>query len=148
MVLLAIPVLYVILKYAAYVGWCYFGLKKFRPSSEDLSSTAFRFGFYRLLIGVFFGGVLGLGLFAVAGGLLRGGGNVFVYLSIYLPVRWVEWTIMSVIIIRESYYPNRWPIGLSKADSLWRLGGIAVSFFADIPVLIAMDGFSVGRILC
>jgi hypothetical protein len=148
MALLAVPILYVILKYAAYVSWCYFGLKKFRPPSDDLVSVAFRFGFYRLLIGVFFGGVLGLGLFAAAGGLLRGGGNVFVYLCIYLPVRWVEWTIMSVIIIRESYHPNRWPIGLSGGDSLWRLGGIGVSFLADIPVLIAMDGFSVGRILC
>lgn len=148
MAFLAVPILYVILKYAAYVGWCYFGLRKFRPPSEDLGSVAFLFGFYRLLIGVLFGGALGIVLFVAASGLTRGGGNVLAYFSIYLPIRWIEWTIMSVIIVRESYHPNRWPIGLSKGDSLWRLGGIGVSFLADIPVLIATNGFSVGRFLC
>jgi hypothetical protein len=148
MAVLAIPVLYVILKYAAYVSWCYVALKKFRPPSDDLASIAFRFGFYRLLIGLFFGGALGFGLFAVGSALTHGGGGAFVYICIYLPIRWVEWTIMSVVIFRESCYPKRWPIGLSKGDSLWRLGGIGVSFLADIPVLVAMNGFSVGRILC
>jgi hypothetical protein len=148
MAVLAIPVLYVILKYAAYVSWCYWGLKKFRPPSDDLASIAYRFGFYRLLIGVFFGGALGFALFAAASSLTHGGGSALVYVCIYLPIRWVEWTIMSVLIIRESRYPNRWPIGLDEGDSLWRLGGIGVSFLADIHVLVAMNGFSVGRILC
>ena len=106
MALLAVPILYVILKYAAYVCWCYFGLKKFRPPSEDRLSVAFRFGFYRLLIGVVFGGLIGIGVFVAASGLPHGGGSVFAYLCIYIPVRWVEWTIMSIMIVRESYYPK------------------------------------------
>jgi hypothetical protein len=148
MTLLAVPILYVILKYAAYVGWCYLGLKRFCPSSDDRLSVAFRLGFYRLLIGVVFGGAIGFGLGAAASALTHGGSHVFVYFCVYFPIRWVEWTIMSVMIIRESYYPNRWPIGLSEGDSLWRLGGIGVSFLADVPVIVAMGGFSVGRILC
>ena len=148
MTLLAVPVLYIILKYAAYVGWCYLGLKKLGSPSDDCESVAFRLGFYRLLIGMVFGGVIGIGVFVAASALTHGGGTAFAYLCIYIPVRWVEWTIMSVMIVRESYYPKRWIIGLTEGDSLWRLGGIGVSFLADAPILMATGGFHVGRILC
>jgi len=149
MAFLAIVIFYFVLKYVANVTWRNFGLKKFRPPADDRESVAFRFGFYRLLIGVVFGFAVGLSVFAVAPGLTNGAdGGIFLYLCTYIPVRWVEWTIMSFLIIRGSNPPGQWLFGLSEADRLCRLGGIGVSFLADIPIFIAAAGFPVGRILC
>lgn len=147
--MLAIPVLYFFLKYAAYVFWCYFGLKKFRPGGEDQQSRAYMYGFYRLLIGFGFGLLVFLGLMILAPGSgTTAAGSYLGYIGIYFPVRWVEWTIMSVLIIPESSSLTQWLAGLRQSDRLWRLGGIGISFLADVPVLIAIGGFPVGRILC
>jgi hypothetical protein len=111
--------------------------------------AAYRFGFYRLLIGLIFGLAVGIALVGLAPELSRGtGGSIFLYLCTYLPVRWIEWTILSILIIPGSNPPGRWLAGLNGEDRRWRLGGIGVSFLADSPILVGMAAIPVGRILC
>ena len=142
-------ILYFVVKYAAYVAWCLFGLDKFRPDSEDQQSRAFLYGFLRLLIGFVFGVLVFVVLIVLAPGSgTRAMGSYLAYFAIYLPVRWVEWTIMAILIIPGSNPFLRWLSGLNRPDRLWRLGGIGISFLADVPVLIAIGGFPIGRILC
>ena len=38
--------------------------------------------------------------------------------------------------------------GLNARGRLWRLGGIVVSYLADLPFLISEGGLPHGRILC
>jgi hypothetical protein len=147
--MLAVLVLYLVPKYAAYVAWCYLGLRKFRPRGGEEQNQAFLYGFYRFLIGFGFGALV----FAAAAILGLGNGNsntdsIFSYIGIYFPVRWIEWTIMSVLIIPESRSFLQWVVGLHQSDRLWRLGGIGLSFLADVALVFISDGFRVGRILC
>ena len=147
--MLAVLVLYFVPKYATYVVWCYLGLKKFRPEGEDQQNTAYLYGFYRLLIGFGFGVLVFLAVLILAPGSgdSAAGGNL-AYFCVYFPVRWVEWTIMSVLIIPGSDTILHCLSGVHRRDRLWRLGGIGLSFLADLPLLIIIDGFRVGRILC
>ncbi len=72
------------------------------------------------------------------------------YFEIYAPVRWIEWSIMAVVLARsrtESFF-----LGGSNTSRLWRLGGIVVSHLADIPLILSAGRVTgilpVGRFLC
>jgi len=75
--------------------------------------------------------------------------NLLTYLLVYVPVRWIEWTIMAMIIMPASFPLWRWAGGTHINDRLWRLGGIAISCLADIPLIVSLGGVvPVGRFLC
>jgi hypothetical protein len=75
--------------------------------------------------------------------------NVLTYLLVYVPMRWIEWTIMAMIIMPASLPLWRWAGGTNLNDRLWRLGGIAISCLADIPLIVSLGGVvPVGRFLC
>ena len=75
--------------------------------------------------------------------------NVIAYLSVYVPVRWIEWTIMAILILPGPISPWHWIVGNGRMDRLWRLGGIAISCLADIPLIVSLGGvIPVGRFLC
>jgi hypothetical protein len=86
--------LYVILKFAAYTGWCALGVHLFR--GVVTISSSLRFGLLRLGIGIAFGVTL-----FFAGGMmhLNPPAHPFVlYIAVYAPVRVVEWLIVRVIL--------------------------------------------------
>jgi len=99
----------------------------------------------------FFFGVL---IFLISSGLMSALGsglsqNVVTYLLVYVPVRWIEWAIMAMIIVPGSFPLRRWAVGTGANDRLWRLGGIAISCLADIPLISSLGGVvPVGRFLC
>jgi hypothetical protein len=66
------------------------------------------------------------------------------YVLVYAPVRYVEWSILTGLL------DNRIK---DAASQRWIVGGIFVSYFADIPIILFSYGvekgfFQVGRILC
>jgi hypothetical protein len=138
--------IYVLVKYFAYCLWSYYGLKLLRGKTTIGSGVAF--GSARLGLGMFFGA----GVFVLGGTLHL---NVpahpwTLYLSIYAPVRYVEWTILAALMI--------WSVSAARAVSdgvtqRWILGGIVVSHLADLPlILFTYEGtksfLPVGRFLC
>ncbi len=129
-------VLYVSVKLIAYIAWCWVGLRLWRIPSASLGKAA-GFGILRLAIGVAFGAVIFFIAPAQREGLL------WKYIVIYAPVRMLEWFIMAAIIGRKAdnqTIPN---------SVLWCLGGIAVSFAADLASPEGVAGhFCVGRCLC
>ena len=143
-------VLYIALKFIAYTAWCYFGLHKLRPGSRPAVAGAIAYGFLRLLLGFFFAVLIWL-LSSVLISRLGSGApqSIVTYLLVYIPVRWVEWTIMAMFIVPNSHPFLRWSVGTGRIDRLWRVGGIAISCVADIPLIMSLGGvIPVGRFLC
>ena len=148
--MIALLSLYLFPKFLIYVLWCYLGLRLFRAQGENWGNNAFLYGLYRLLLGFGFGFVV----FIAAAALESNGVNsehnstALEYVLVYLPIRWIEWTIMAIVIIPISTGLFRWLSGLNKTDRLWRLGGIAISFIGDASLLFLVKHVEIGRILC
>jgi len=138
--------LYFIVKYLAYCLWCYYGLKLLRNQSSIGAGVGF--GSARLGLGMLFG----IGVF-FAGAMLHL--NVpahpwALYLSIYAPLRYMEWTILAVLMVASANSGRRIGEGVTQR---WILGGIVVSHLADLPLILftyeGAKGFlPVGRFLC
>src|SRR5258706_2850106 len=145
-----LALLYIAGKLLAYSLWCLLGLRKVRRDSSAPLIRALAFGFVRLFMGLFFGVVIWLAsswlLSAVGYGLPQ---NILTYLLVYLPVRWIEWTIMAAFIVPDPFSVPGWLIGSSAGDRYRRLGGIAISCLADIPLIASLGGgIPTGRLLC
>ena len=103
---------------------------------------ALKFGAVRWLLGLAFGLLAAISLGSVSAPSVAA-----LYVSVYVPLRVIEWSIMLALVtpgppalralIRR---PRTW---------LWVLGGIAVSFATDVASPEGMAGrFCVGRCLC
>jgi len=137
-------------KLIAYCAWCYFGLRLFRPEDLRRSGRAVIYGTIRLSLGFFFGVLIYFLSSAVITSLPPGvPENVITYLAVYVPVRWVEWSIMAMLVLPGPLSLAERVAGTGRNDRLWRLGGIAISCVADIPLIASLGGvIPVGRFLC
>jgi len=149
-------ILYILAKLIAYTVWCAVGIQLLwssesvaniqlvtavEKSSQRKWLLASGYGLLRLLMGVFFGILIWvLGTMVATNIVNAPHRDVITYLVVYIPVRWVEWTILAWILARSSAK------GIGYG---WRLGGIAISCLADIP-LIAATGWMlpIGRFFC
>jgi hypothetical protein len=128
--------IYVLVKLACYAGWCWLGLRLWRPASAT-PLRAFGFGLLRLAIGVGFGVAIFILVRAQRDDL------VWKYIEIYAPVRLLEWLILALIIRRQVENKAIW------SALPWCLGGIVVSFAADLASPEGLAGhFCIGRCLC
>lgn len=142
--------LYFVVKLIAYCIWCYVGLRMFQPEGKLLPARALGFGVVRLVMGFFFGILIyffsGFALSILGSGLPQ---NIIAYLAVYVPVRWIEWSIMSALLSGKGASPSPWVFGWSPRDRCWRLGGIIISCLADIPLIYSLGGvIPTGRFLC
>jgi hypothetical protein len=127
--------IYIVVKLAAYSSWCWLGLRLWRPGSATVLRAG-AFGLLRLVIGVLAGATIFFLMPTSATHLLQK------YIGIYVPVRLVEWFILALIVRRGS---------TQKTEGMfwWCVGGIAVSFVADLASPEGLAGhFCVGRCLC
>jgi hypothetical protein len=140
-------IFYLVVKFLAYSGWMFFGLRKLR-NEQSLLVRSFLLGFFRLCLGFFFGVLIYFVSSALVSQLGSGSGsNVLTYLAVYVPVRWFEWSILAAILVPSSF--TQFLFGAARLDRLWRLGGIVISCLADIPLIISLGGLiPTGRFLC
>lgn len=140
-------ILYLVVKFLAYTGWIFFGLRKLGNESSPLVRSLL-LGLFRLGLGFFFGVLIWLASSALLSMLGYGlPQNVFTYLAVYVPVRWFEWSILAAILVPSSV--AQFFLGVRRPDRLWRLGGIVISCLADIPLIISLGGvIPTGRFLC
>jgi hypothetical protein len=136
---------YVLLKFLAYSGWCYLGLRALHQQSSIGKGVGF--GSVRLGLGMLFG----VAIFVIGGSLhLSAPAHPWIlYLLVYVPVRYFEWSIMAALLGVKGGELNR--IGDGKTQR-WILGGVVVSHLADIPLILqfsrTVDFLPVGRFLC
>jgi len=138
--------IYIIVKYAAYVAWCYVGLKWLRKRASIGSAVGY--GSARLGLGMMFGvAIFFIGAFLHA----NAPGHAWpVYLAVYAPIRYVEWSIMAALVLQGLQTERRFGDGTTQR---WILGGIVVSHLADVPLILftyegARGFLPVGRFLC
>jgi len=142
--------LYFVIKLLAYCIWCFVGLRLFKPAARFLPLQAIGFGVLRLFMGFLFG----ILIYFLSSALIThlGAGlpeNAITYVLVYVPVRWIEWSIMSAILYGAPKPTGTWFLAWSPRDRYWRLGGIAISCLADIPLIYALGGvIPTGRFMC
>lgn len=142
--------LYFVAKLVTYCIWCYVGLRLFQPATRLMPAKALGFGILRLFMGFFFG----ILIYFVSSALIThiGAGlpeNTITYLAVYVPIRWIEWSIMSALLARNTPSTSPWILGWGPRDRYWRLGGIVISCLADIPLIYSLGGIiPTGRFMC
>src|SRR5262245_19407373 len=102
-----LTLLYFGTKLTAYTLWMFIGLQLFRPPEDWRLLAALSLGTFRLLMGFGFGLVIWfVGTIVYVGVAVGAGGDLLAsavtYLSVYAPVRWVEWGIFEVVLGRPS----------------------------------------------
>ncbi len=138
--------LYVIVKVAAYIAWCWAGLAWLNPNRPgNRRWSAVKLGLLRFALGLFFGFVI----FITVQMIYRAfDSSVPTYLLVYIPIRWVEWSIIGILLEPRSPSLTSFALSSGRASALWRLGGIVLSCLADIPIMIEVGGLPVGRFFC
>jgi hypothetical protein len=142
--------LYLVIKLLAYCIWCFVGLRMFQSDARFLPAKAIGFGVIRFFMGFFFGIAIyflgSLSLTVLGSGLQQ---NIVTYLLVYVPVRWIEWSIMSLMLASSVPHTSSWLLGWNFHDRRWRAGGIFISCLADIPLIASLGGLlPTGRFLC
>lgn len=141
---------YLLLKLMTYTAWCALAVRMFGDRSGNLLLTSFSYGIVRFFLGFFFGAIIFLlssFVFESVYNLpMRG---IITYLLVYVPIRWIEWSLIAALIDRTPSFFLSFIFVKTKQQLLWRLGGIVVSFIADIPMIIILDGtLPTGRFMC
>ena len=137
---------YVLGKYLAYSIWCYLGLRWLR--GKNSTGTGMAYGSVRLGLGIIFG----VAIFVI-GGMLHlntPGNSWFAYFAVYVPVRYVEWSILAALLGTQGGQIFQIT---GAATQRWIVGGIIVSHLADLPLIFyGSEGpkafLPVGRFLC
>jgi len=146
--------LYVALKLAAYIGWCWTGAWWLAPDRARPGLLAVGLGIVRLLMGVFFGILIWLlasVVYARMGSMdveTAGVRTAITYVIVYVPVRWIEWGIIDVLLNVRERSLKQFLLGSGAWARMWRIGGIAISCLADIPVFMQVGGLPIGRFMC
>lgn len=130
-------IVYAIAKYLVYSFWCYVGLRMLAGQMTPIR-PALGFGAIRWLLGL----VLGLLVFVAVGSVDRDNLAVL-YFGIYTPLRVLEWTVMTWLMLRQQ------PQSSAAPRFAWVLGGLVISFATDAVSPDGLAGrFCVGRCLC
>ena len=136
---------YLAVKAICYISWCGLGARV-HGHRDRINLKALVYGSIRLAIGVT------LGVFMIARlspwmlEVLKN--SLAVYFVVYVPVRWFEWSLMAILMDQEHRTELNFAIGLTLKSRLLRLGGIAISCLADIPMLIEQNGPFKGISIC
>ena len=138
--------IYIGIKLAVYSLWCWYGMRLLAPLRHASAPRAFGLALARIALGFVLGFVWALLLKKLTPftEYSRLGFNPAVFLGGLLVLRWLVWSVVSYLIRLPRGVLS--PLGVNRADWLWRLGGVGFSFLADILVLVGVIG--VGGIVC
>ena len=133
-------IVYIVLKYAAYAGWCY-ALFRY-AGSRRAEVLGLLMGLVRQMIGIV-STPLAIILFYLP--LLMKSPDppypVVFYAAVFIPLRCFEWYVMLAII--RSILERRGELPkLGLLQHAWVAGGIVLSILTDIPILWLMKSFN------
>ena len=135
---------YIVVKLGVYALWCWYGIRLLTPWRKASAPMAFGFALVRMAIGFVLGYFWSSWLHDPSSEYSRLGFDPKVFLAGLIILRWLVWSLVSFLIRLPQGAPS--PLGVSRADWLWRLGGVGLSYLADVLVLVGLVG--VGGIVC
>ena len=147
---------YFIVKGLAYAAWMYVGLRVFGRGGSQPHWIAAGLGALRLGMGLVFGFGIWIGSTLIFEKIREVSRDVpdwiassAAYLSVYVPVRWIEWGIFDLALNRDARSTRGFFLGNSSRSRYWRAGGIGISCIADIPLIVSLGGnIPLGRFMC
>ena len=120
--------IYALGKVVAYGAVCYVGVRWFRPGVQRPLVAAVGLGLLRFAIGLFFALLIYVASTNLYGHLAGvEARSVLTYAAVYVPVRWVEWSLMSLLLVSDSRSVLGFALGAGVRDRVWRASGIATS---------------------
>lgn len=134
------------IKLLAYILWSYVGISYLKLNVNHPKLRAVMYGLFRLLTGLLFGmalAFLALMIFNYETPIASG---IIAYLAVYLPVRWLEWSILEFIMNPKSRSFDFFVFGVNKFSRRWRLGGLVLCGLFDVPFIIMTGGAGLGNI--
>lgn len=138
--------LYIALKLAAYIAWCWVGLSWLNPQRPGSRRwSAVKLGLLRFALGLFFGFAIWILVSMV---YTKVHASAMAYVVVYVPIRWVEWSIIGILLEPRSLSLRSFAFSSGGASAAWRLGGIVLSCLADIPIMLEVGGLPLGRFFC
>jgi hypothetical protein len=140
-----ILVVYFPAKIFAYSWWCYQGIRNMQLTYTRPKLAAFLFGLLRLALGLTLILILLFLTAAIYDEKNPFNTGLLAYLLVNLPVHWLEWSVMDVIMNRKSRALKFFIPGSSSASRYWRLGGVGINVLLDIPLIFATNGLPVGN---
>jgi hypothetical protein len=121
---------YVLLKLILYSFWCTVGIWMFRNATGNELWGGIKFGAFRTGIGI----ITGVSFTLIAHTFDSPAyNNESLMRVILIPTRWMEWSIIAVILQKLKFFDSLRDFFLGKnlKDRLWRVLGIVVSFGID-----------------
>jgi hypothetical protein len=137
--------LYVAAKFVAYSVWCGLGAR-LHGHQDRLVQKGILFGIIRSIMGAVFGLIAIVAALNALSIVTRD--KFQLYLLVYVPVRWIEWSLMVPFLDKQGFSLRGLVVGKTPASAWWRLGGIVISCVADIPMILMVGGMPVGRFMC
>jgi len=142
-------ILYALGKIIAYCVLCYLGVRLFKPTAGHPVAICIALGLLRFGLGLLFALPIYIVSNQVYGQVSAAqAGEALTYIAVYVPVRWVEWSIMALLVVAGSRSPAGFLLGADGRDRLWRAVGIVTSCAADIPLMLWVGGLPIGRFFC
>lgn len=140
-------VAFLVTKFVAYSGWCWWALRLFGvPSEEPLLRRALLLGFLRLGLGLGLGWLMVLMLSVVAPEQNRLGLSLPLLIGGFVALRWLEWSYIGALAGGHARSLRTILLGRQLRENLWRAGGLAVSFGTDLAGVFGVG--SLGLIPC
>lgn len=136
-----------LVKFLAYSAWCWFALRLFggellRPTPRRAMTLAAG----RVLLGFVLGWPLLMAVTLIAPEQSRVGVSVPIALAASVMLRLFLWSLIGAAVSRPGW--RVWPLvlGARWQESLWRAGGLLLSFLTDVGSIVGAGVF--GLIPC
>lgn len=137
-------VAFLLLKLVAYAGWCALGYLVIAPERPARAWRSLRLGAFRLATGFVLGWVYAAALGLAAPQPTRMGVSVAALVAGIAALRWLEWSVVGVLLERADWSAREVLIGRDRWRALgFRAGGVLVSFATDFATVFAIGALDV-----
>jgi len=141
--------IYLPLKFLAYLGVVLLGARIFKFAPDESIAWCLLVAAGRMLIGL----ALGIPIYIASTVLQQvipqfDGQLVLVYVLVYVPARWVAWSLTAPMLNPLVRGFGALVSGVGRRDLQWRWLGVAVSCSLDVIMIAAFGQFPVGKFFC
>lgn len=131
------PDVWFLLSFLCTAGWCYLGVRWFGARKNNIPLQALLFGALKLVIAF----VVRFLIFYASYGMEAlthdaSSARLLLYVFLYLPGLWFEWSVVGALIAGESFRLKSLLLGTNERGPRWRAGGASITFVFELQQTI------------